>query len=117
MELRSILRALARSWPVVIVCTLLGVSAGWAATALSTPVYQAHAQLFVSARSGGETSELQHGNSFSLAQVQSYPAIVTSRQVTRHLVSSLGLDTTPDELVGRITAEAPIGTVLSLPWA
>ncbi|THA30041.1 polysaccharide biosynthesis tyrosine autokinase [Streptomyces sp. A1547] len=112
LELRRILRVLARSWLVVIVCILLGVSAGWAATALSTPVYQAHAQLFVSAQSGGETSELQQGNSFSLARVQSYASIVTSRQVTGHVVSSLGLDTTPDELAGRITAEAPIGTVL-----
>jgi non-specific protein-tyrosine kinase len=112
LELRSILKALTRSWPVVLACILLGVAAGWGATTLSTPVYQAHAQLFVSAQSGGDTMELQQGNSFSLARVQSYAAIVTSRQVTGHVVSSLGLDTEPDELAGRITAEAPIGTVL-----
>ncbi|MBT2490147.1 polysaccharide biosynthesis tyrosine autokinase [Streptomyces sp. ISL-96] len=112
MELRSILKALARSWPVVLACILLGVAAGWGATTLSTPVYQARAQLFVSAQSGGDTMALQQGNSFSLARVQSYASIVTSRQVTRHVISSLRLDTKPDELAGRITAEAPIGTVL-----
>jgi non-specific protein-tyrosine kinase len=112
LELRSILKALARSWIVVLACILLGVAAGWGATTLSTPVYQARAQLFVSAQSGGDALELQQGNSFSLARVQSYASIVTSRQVTRHVVSSLGLDTEPDELAGRITAEAPFGTVL-----
>jgi non-specific protein-tyrosine kinase len=112
LELRSILKALTRSWPVVLACVLLGGAAGWGATTLSTPVYQARAQLFVSAQSGGDTMALQQGNSFSLARVQSYASIVTSRQVTRHVVSSLDLDTKPDELAGRITAEAPIGTVL-----
>ncbi|MFF9869582.1 polysaccharide biosynthesis tyrosine autokinase [Streptomyces sp. NPDC013953] len=112
MEFRRILKALARSWPLVLACILLGGAAGWGATTLSTPVYEARAQLFVSAQSGGDTMELQQGNSFSLARVQSYASIVTSRQVTRHVVSSLRLDTKPDELAGRITAEAPIGTVL-----
>ncbi|MEV0090183.1 polysaccharide biosynthesis tyrosine autokinase [Streptomyces sp. NPDC050738] len=119
MELRSILRALARSWPAVVACVLLGVAAGWAATAMTTPVYQAQVQLFVSARAGGggdgpgnDTAQLQQGSSFSLARVQSYAAIVTSRQVTAPVVNALHLDATPEQLAGRITAEAPLGTVL-----
>ncbi|WP_329119640.1 polysaccharide biosynthesis tyrosine autokinase [Streptomyces sp. NBC_01465] len=115
MELRSILRALARSWPAVVVCVLLGVFAGWAATAMTTPVYQAKVQLFVSARSGGgdaDTAQLQQGSNFSLARVQSYAAIVTSRQVTAPVVAALHLGSTPEQLAGRITAEAPLGTVL-----
>ncbi|GAA1358175.1 polysaccharide biosynthesis tyrosine autokinase [Streptomyces beijiangensis] len=118
MELRSILRALARSWPAVVACVLLGAAAGWAATAMTTPVFQAQVQLFVSARStgggesGNDTAQLQQGSSFSLARVQSYAAIVTSRQVTAPVVNTLHLDATPEELAGRITAEAPLGTVL-----
>ncbi|NBM17518.1 polysaccharide biosynthesis tyrosine autokinase [Streptomyces sp. GC420] len=112
MELRTILRALARSWPVVAVCALLGVGAGWAATALTTPVYEARTQLFVSAPWSGDITQLAQGNVFSLARVQSYASIVTSPQVTAPVVKELGLDTTPEELAGRITAEAPLETVL-----
>ncbi|MGW1022141.1 polysaccharide biosynthesis tyrosine autokinase [Streptomyces sp. NPDC002577] len=112
MELRSLLGALARSWPAVALCALLGVSVGWVATTLATPVYEAQTQLFVSARAGGDTPELQQDSAFSQARVQSYASIVKSRQVTQHVVDSLGLHTTPEELASRITAEAPLGTVL-----
>ncbi|MET8326504.1 polysaccharide biosynthesis tyrosine autokinase [Streptomyces sp. NPDC005181] len=112
MELRSILRALARSWPVVAFCTLLGAGSGWAVTASTTPVYEARTQLFVSASAGRGTAELNQGSSFSVARVQSYAAIVTSRQVTDTVVQELGLPFTADQLAGRITAQAPAGTVL-----
>ncbi|MEU5547624.1 polysaccharide biosynthesis tyrosine autokinase [Streptomyces sioyaensis] len=112
MELRSLLMALARSWPLVIVCTLLGGEAGWIVTNMSKPVYKAHAQLFVSTQARGDTADLQQGSTFSLARVQSYASIVTSRAVTQHVVSALHLHTSPDKLAKQITAEAPMGTVL-----
>ena len=52
------------------------------------------------------------GQSFSQARVQSYAAIVATGQVTRPVVRELKLPTTPGELAGRITAEAPLNTVL-----
>ncbi|WP_338676841.1 polysaccharide biosynthesis tyrosine autokinase [Streptomyces sp. SCSIO 30461] len=113
MELRIVLRALLRSWPAVIVCALLGVGTAWAVTAFTKPVYQARTQLFVAAQSGGaDIAQLQQGNAFSQARVQSYASIVASRQVTEGVVGMLQLDTTPEELAARITAEAPLNTVL-----
>ncbi len=44
--------------------------------------------------------------------MQSYAAIVTTRQVTRPVVKELRLRTTPEELASRITAVAPLNTVL-----
>ena len=112
LDLHRFLKALAGRWPTVVVCLVLGVGAALAATMLSTTVYEARTQLFVATRAGEGTAELNQGQSFSQARVQSYAEIVTSRQVTVPVVAELGLRTTPEELASRITARAPLNTVL-----
>ncbi len=94
------------------VCLVLALGAAFAATSLSTPVYEARTQLFVATRTGEDSAQLNQGQSFSQARVQSYAAIVTTRQVTAPVVKELKLRTTPEELASRITAVAPINTVL-----
>jgi non-specific protein-tyrosine kinase len=112
LDLHGFLKALARRWPTVAVCLVLAIGAAIAATALSTPVYEARTQLFVATRTGEDTTQLNQGQSFSQARVQSYAAIVTTRQVTEPVVRQLRLHTTPEELASRITAIAPLNTVL-----
>ncbi len=112
MDLRGFLKIVTRRWPVVVTAVALGIAAGWLATAVSTPVYEARTQLFVSTRGGGDTAQLNQGQSFSQARVQSYAAIVATDQVTQEVIDDLGLDTSPQELAGRITATAPRDTVL-----
>lgn len=112
MDLHGFLKALARRWPTVVVCLVLAIGAALAATSFSTPVYEARTQLFVATRTGEDSTELNQGQSFSQARVQSYAAIVTTRQVTRPVVKELRLRTTPEELASRITAVAPLNTVL-----
>jgi capsular exopolysaccharide synthesis family protein len=112
LDLQGFLKALARRWVTVGVCLFLAIGAAIAATALSTPVYAAKTQLFVSTRTGEDTAQLYQGQSFSQARVQSYAAIVTARQVTGPVVKALRLHMTPEQLASRITAVAPINTVL-----
>jgi capsular exopolysaccharide synthesis family protein len=112
VDLRGYLKVLARRWPTVLVCLLLGIGAGEAVTALTTPVYEARTQLFVATRTGADTADLNNGQNFSQARVQSYAAIVATRQVTQPVVRELGLTYTPEQLAERITAEAPLNTVL-----
>ncbi|WP_149179806.1 polysaccharide biosynthesis tyrosine autokinase [Streptomyces sp. TRM49041] len=112
MDLHGFLKALARSWVTVAVCLVLAVGAALAVTNLSAPVYAADTQLFVATRSGEDTAQLSQGQSFSQARVQSYAAIVPTRQVTGPVVRELKLRTTAEELASRITAEAPPNTVL-----
>ncbi|MFE5027609.1 polysaccharide biosynthesis tyrosine autokinase [Streptomyces sp. NPDC056656] len=112
MDLRGYLKVLARRWPTVLICLLVGIGVGVVATAVTTPVYQAQTQLFVATRTGADTADLNNGQSFSQARVQSYAAIVATRQVTQPVVTELGLEYTPEELASRITAEAPLNTVL-----
>ncbi|MFE4674228.1 polysaccharide biosynthesis tyrosine autokinase [Streptomyces sp. NPDC056721] len=112
MDLHGFLKALARRWPTVVVCLVLATGAALAATNLSTPVYEARTQLFVATRTGDDTTQMNEGQSFSQARVQSYAAIVTTGQVTRPVVKELRLHTTAEELASRITAAAPLNTVL-----
>ncbi|MFF4208645.1 polysaccharide biosynthesis tyrosine autokinase [Streptomyces sp. NPDC001796] len=112
MDLHGFLKALARRWPTVVLCLVLGVGAALGATILSTPVYEARTQLFVATRTGDDSTQLNQGQSFSQARVQSYAEIVTTRQVTGPVVKQLGLRSTPEELASRITAVAPLNTVL-----
>ncbi|MCF3130198.1 polysaccharide biosynthesis tyrosine autokinase [Streptomyces olivochromogenes] len=112
MDLHGFLKAIARHWPVVVVCLVLAIGAALAATGLSTPVYESRTQLFVATRTSEDTAQLNQGQSFSQARVQSYASIVTTRQVTAPVVKKLGLRTTPEELASRITAVAPLNTVL-----
>ncbi|MFE9092954.1 polysaccharide biosynthesis tyrosine autokinase [Streptomyces sp. NPDC007264] len=112
MDLHGFLKALARRWPTVVVCLVLAIGAALAMTGLSTPVYEARTQLFVATRTGEDTAQLNQGQTFSQARVQSYAEIVTTRQVTQPVVKELGLHITPEQLASRITAEAPLNTVL-----
>ncbi|MDF3297631.1 polysaccharide biosynthesis tyrosine autokinase [Streptomyces tropicalis] len=112
MDLHGFLKALVRRWPTVLLCLVPTVGAALAVTFLSAPVYEARTQLFVATRSGEDSAQLNQGQSFSQARVQSYAAIVPTRQVTEPVVKELGLHTTPEELASQITAVAPLNTVL-----
>ncbi|MFE7772950.1 polysaccharide biosynthesis tyrosine autokinase [Streptomyces sp. NPDC057445] len=112
MELRDYLRVLSRRWHVVALVTLLGTGAGILAGVVATPEYRATATLFASLQGGADTSQLNQGNAFTQARVQSYAEVAASPEVTRPVVEALRLDMTPAQLSQRITAEAPVNTVL-----
>jgi non-specific protein-tyrosine kinase len=112
LDLREYLRVIARRWRVITSLALLGAALGAGATYASTPQYQATVTLFVSLQGGADTAELNQGNSFAQARVQSYTAVAASPQVTGPVVQSLGLHMTRTQLAGRITADAPLDTVL-----
>lgn len=112
MDLRDYLRVLSRRWRVIALVTLLGTGAGILATTLTTPEYRATTTLFASLQGDTDTSQLNQGNSFTQARVQSYADVVTSPEVTKPVVKSLRLRMTPSQLAARISAEAPLNTVL-----
>ncbi len=112
MDLHGFLKALARRWLTVAVCLALAIGAAVVVTACSTAVYEARTQLFIATHTGEDTTQLSQGQTFSQARVQSYAAIVPTRQVAGPVVRELKLRTTPEELTSRITAEAPLNTVL-----
>lgn len=105
---------LRRRWRVVAAAVVLAAVTAVAITALSTRVYQAGVEVFVSLRDGGNStsSNAYQGSLFSQERVKSYAKIANSPAVTRPVVQQLDLDLTPDQLGRRITATAPTDTVL-----
>lgn len=112
MDLQDYMRILRRNWMLITICTLVGLLAGAASAVLIRPTYTAETQLFVAIQSSGSVSELQQGNTFSQARVQSYVKTVRTPVVLQPAIDELGLDTTADQLAQRVTASADLNTVL-----
>ncbi|MDT0168122.1 polysaccharide biosynthesis tyrosine autokinase [Pseudarthrobacter sp. BRE9] len=112
MEIRDVLKILRRSWILIIASTLVGLLLGGAASMLSKPTYTAETQLFVAIQGSGSIQELQQGNSFGQARVQSYVKTIDSPVVLQPAIESLGLNVTAEDLAGRVKASSDINTVL-----
>lgn len=92
--------------------TLAGLLGAGAVSILMKPTYTAETQLFVAIQSSGSVQELQQGNTFSQARVQSYVKTVSSPVVLQPAIDSLGLPVTAEELAGRVKATTDLNTVL-----
>jgi polysaccharide biosynthesis transport protein len=112
VELHEYLIILRKRWMSILLITALAVAGAAAATLLATPTYQANSQVFVSVSTGGSTSDLLQGSSFTQNRVTSYTDMVTSPRVLIPVIAHLGLTTTPDQLATSITADSPLNTVL-----
>ena len=114
MELRDYLRILHKNWILIVACTLLGVAAASGFSIASTPKYVSSTELYVSVRSGTDstTSEAAQGTTFARQAVTSYVSVVNSARVLEPVIAELGLDTTVQQLASRVTASSPLNTVL-----
>lgn len=112
LDLRDYLRILRRHWILVIASTLTGLLLAGAASVLTKPTYTAETQLFVAIQSSGSVQELQLGNNFSQARVQSYIKTVQSPAVLQPAIDALGLGMTAEELAENVKATSETSTVL-----
>lgn len=112
LDLRDYLRIVRRSWVLITALTALGLLIGGAFSVLAQRTYTANTQLFVAIQSSGSISELQQGNTFSQARVQSYVRTVTTPVVLQPVIDSLGLKESPAELAGRVQASTDLNTVI-----
>lgn len=112
LDLREYVRVLRRNWILITAMALAGLLLGGLATAFTKPTYTAETQLFVSIASSGSVQELQQGNTFSQARVQSYVKTVVSPAVLQPAIDSLGLTVTPAELGSQVKASTDLNTVL-----
>ncbi|MBT2515742.1 polysaccharide biosynthesis tyrosine autokinase [Arthrobacter sp. ISL-30] len=112
MDLRDYLRLLRRNWIMISAATLAGLLIGGLVSVFAKPTYTAETQLFVAIQSSGSVQELQQGNTFSQARVQSYVKTVDSPAVLQPAIDSLGLPTTAEELASQVEATTDLNTVL-----
>lgn len=112
LELSDYLRLLRRHWAIILASVMAGVIAGGIASLAVKSTYTAETQLFVAIQSSGSVADLQQGNTFSQARVQSYVQTVGTPAVLQPAIDSLGLDLTPAQLSERIEASADLNTVI-----
>lgn len=112
MDLRDYLRTLSRHWILITAAILAGIVGGAAASVLAKPTFTAETQLFVALQNSGSVQELQQGNTFSQARVQSYVRIIDSPTILQPALDSLGLSDSPENLSKRVTASTDLNTVL-----
>lgn len=91
---------------------LVGLLGGAAGALLVKPTYESETQLFVAIQNSGSVQELQQGNTFSQARVQSYVKTVGTPAVLQPVIDSLGLPLPAEQLSKSIAASSDLNTVL-----
>ncbi|MCP2264683.1 polysaccharide biosynthesis tyrosine autokinase [Promicromonospora thailandica] len=112
MGLSEYIGILRKRWLSITATAAVGVCAALLVTMLTTSVYQATSQVYVSVRGGASVNELAQGSAYTGRQVESYAALATSPRVLEPVIEELGLDSTPYELASSVSAEQPAKTVL-----
>lgn len=112
LDIREYMRIFRRSWILIAAVTLVGILIAAIFSALSKPTYTSETQLFVAIQSSGTVQELQQGNTFSQARVQSYVKTVTTPVVLQPVIDSLGLTMSAEELSRHVKAGTDANTVI-----
>jgi capsular exopolysaccharide synthesis family protein len=113
MDLKRWLTLLRRRWLTVVGTTVIGVIVAVAVAWTTTPSYTAHTKLFVSTASNqNDPQQAYSGGLFSQQRVVSYADIVSSPLVVSAVKQQLHLPESVRTLQGRISASAPLNTVL-----
>jgi succinoglycan biosynthesis transport protein ExoP len=112
VDLADYIRVVRKRWRVIAVTVLIAIAIAAVQTLLSTKIYTASTQVFVSTSGGSDTAQLLQGSSFTQQRVKSYAEIVTTPVVLDPVIDNLGLTMTADQLATHITATAPVDTVL-----
>ena len=116
MDLKEYVRLLRRRWRLIALCVLATMSVSIFATLTATKLYTAKAQLFVSAqdRSGVDSgiSSAYTGGLFTQQRVKSYVSVIQSLRTASLVKADLHLGARPEVIAKKITASAPLDTVL-----
>ncbi|MGY1805401.1 YveK family protein [Blastococcus sp. SYSU D00922] len=103
MEFIDYLNAIRRHWPFWVVPALLGVALAAALVQLSSPTYEARAEVFVAGSSTGSPQLVAQ-------RVKSYPDVASSRAVLAPVMDQLQLDAPFAEVQEQVRASNPVDT-------
>lgn len=113
MELTDYLRILRKRWILVVGIVVAAVLAAGGATLAMTPQYKASTQVFVSTSTeSASATDLSAGNTFISQRVKSYAQAVTTAAVLEPVIKTLNLPYTVAELAAKVSANAPLNTVI-----
>jgi capsular exopolysaccharide synthesis family protein len=114
VELRDYIRIIRKNWILIVAVALLGVLGAGAASLLTPPTYTSSTSLFVSIqRTSSDTAQdISTGGTYVQNQIKSYAQTATSPLVLQPVIDQLKLSETAATLAKRVTATAPLDTVV-----
>ena len=115
MELADYLRILRNHWIAVTAFVLLAALAAFGWSSAQTKVYAANSSGFVTSGSGGDAGLDNLNDVLSKSRAASYVVLAKDRATASIVIDDLGLDTSPEALVGSIdAAQTPDTVVISI---
>ncbi|MCM3778111.1 polysaccharide biosynthesis tyrosine autokinase [Microbacterium hydrocarbonoxydans] len=112
MTVGDYLRAIVRSWLVVVILAILGVAGGYGFAKFTPDTYRSTGAVLVTSDRGDSTSELVQGSAYVQNLVATYVLLARSELVLQPVIDELDLDTTPRALASTITASSPLNSVV-----
>src|SRR5690606_11490158 len=112
MELRDYLQGLRRYWAAVVLLTLVGVGVAWGWTLTQRPVYEASSSAYIAVVAEADSVIPGQGNALTRSYVASFMDLAGWRSVAETAIAELGLETTPEALITRVTVTNPPDTTI-----
>ncbi len=113
MEVLLYWRLILQNRVLLVACMIFGFLASFFLTLSATPMYKSESQVFVSTPvTSLDIASLATGSTFSQQRVKSYAQIVNSPLTLRAVIDKLGLNDSAEALSKRVSASAPLDTVL-----
>ncbi len=113
MEVLMFWRLIVQNKVLIMSSVFLGLAVSIATTYTATPMYKSESQVFVSTPANSlDIASLATGSSFSQQRVKSYAQIVNSPLTLSAVIEALRLDISAQDLSKRVSASAPLDTVL-----
>lgn len=113
-RVRDYLVMLGRAWLLILVATVIAAGAAVAAMELRKPKYAASDLVFATVAGDSSVFATWSGGIGANNRIPTYADLAKSKLVVERTITQLKLQTTPEELAGRITAEWEPGGVN--PW-
>ena len=112
MQPTEYLAGLRRGWWLLLVGLLLGLLGSLAYTRASPDTYEATVSVYFTPARGETVAELSQGSTYTQSLMPSFARLAVEPDVLRPVIDDLNLSVSPRQLASRVTAEAPIDTLL-----
>lgn len=112
MHPNQMVRAVVKRWWIVLLVGLAGFGVMLGLSLRATPTYQSTASVYFSLQYGNSANDLSQGSNYTLNQMASYAALVTTPAVLDPVIATLSLDTTATQLATDISATPTAETVI-----
>lgn len=108
---RAQLAGLIRSWPLILLCAILGVGIAAVVNQTAQPRYQANLTFFVATAGTNAASALQ-ADEFAQRRINSYVGVISSEKFAQTILSDTRLPLSPTDITDMVNAAVDPDTVL-----